>query len=408
MLSKTKVHYGWYICLASFLMMFCTYGLAVNVFSIFLPHIITETNLSKAEGSSIFTVQNVAILLAMLLAGKYYKKLGLRYGSSLAIFFIAIGYFIYANAHSLYAFYFGASLVGFGYGMGSMIPISILLNNWFNDKRAFALGLAASGSSFSALIMPTPLTILMETYNLYVTFFVQGILVLIISIILFIVIRDTPAECNLTPYQNGKSAKNNYVILDKKNDMHGGSYVMALIALFIFGGVSMGSFAHFAVHYSNLGYSNIIVSAAASVLGLILIGGKCLFGIITDRIGSLKSTYIFTAVWMFGFFLTANAGISVYVLFLCPIIIGLSGSLGSMGPTVWAQSLSSKKNLTRTISHFQIATMAGGIICTLLPGIIADYTGSYSLAFILFILMLAIVLVLIKHLYGKVEKANKN
>ncbi|MGI6748784.1 MAG: MFS transporter [Anaerovoracaceae bacterium] len=107
------------------------------------------------------------------------------------------------------------------------------------------------------------------------------------------------------------------------------------------------------------------------------------------------------------FFLTANAGISVYVLFLCPIIIGLSGSLGSMGPTVWAQSLSSKKNLTRTISHFQIATMAGGIICTLLPGIIADYTGSYSPAFILFILMLAIVLVLIKHLYGKVEKANK-
>lgn len=186
--------------------------------------------------------------------------------------------------------------------MGSMIPISILLNNWFNDKRAFALGLAASGSSFSALIMPTPLTILMETYNLYVSFFVQGILVLIISIILFIVIRDTPAECNLTPYQNGKSTKNNYVILDKKNDMHGGSYVMALIALFIFGGVSMGSFAHFAVHYSNLGYSNIIVSAAASVLGLVLIGGKCLFGIITDRIGSLKSTYIFTAVWMFGFF----------------------------------------------------------------------------------------------------------
>lgn len=368
MTKKTKVHYGWYICLASFLMMFCTYGLAVNVFSIFLPHIITEVNLSKAEGSSIFTVQNIAILLAMLLAGKYYKKLGLRYGSSLAIFSIAIGYFVYTNAHSLNAYYLGASLVGFGYGMGGMIPVSILLNNWFNDKKASALGLAASGSSFSSLIMPTPLTILMETYNLYVSFFVQGILVLIISIVLFFIIRDTPAECKLTPYQDGKCAKDNDVIADNKNEIHGLTFITALFALFIFGGVSMGSFAHFAVHYSNLGYSNIIVSAAASVLGLVLMAGKCLFGIITDRIGSLKSTYIFTAVWMFGFFLTANAGISILILFLCPIIIGLSGSIGSMGPTVWAQSLSSKNNLTRTIRYFQIATMAGGIVCTLLPG----------------------------------------
>lgn len=404
MLSKIKVHYGWYICLASFLMMFCTYGLAINVFSVFLPHIITEHNMTKAEGSSIFTVQNITIILAMCFANKYYKKLGLKVGSSLAIFLIGVAYFIYANSHSLYAFYLGASLVGFGYGMGSMIPVSILINNWFDDKRAFALGLAASGSSFAALIMPTPLTILMEAYNLYVSFFVQGILVFIIAIILFIVIRDTPDKYkNLTPYRDGKSKLSNtkYVEVDKKDDLHGLPYVISLMTLFLLGGVSIGSFAHFAVHYSNLGYSNMIVSATASVLGLVLIGGKCLFGIITDRIGSLKSTYIFTAVWMFGLFLTANAGISVYLLFICPIIIGLSGPLSSMGPTVWAQSLSSKENLNRTISHFQIAIMAGGVIFTLLPGIIADHTGSYSSAFILFTLMLAIILVLIKYLYGK-------
>ena len=214
---KKSIHYGWFICFGCFLMIFCTMGIGVNVFSVFLPYVIEVNSLTKIQGSSIIMVENFTSFVAMLLAGKYFNRLGLRFGSTLAIFSVLIAYIIYANSHSAISFCIGAAFVGFGYGAGTMIPASILINNWFTNKKAFALGFAASGSGIATVVMPNIVTSLLEQYGINLAFYFTAACILAITIINIVIIRDNPSDKMLSLYVE-KNINKSYVaeFKDKK------------------------------------------------------------------------------------------------------------------------------------------------------------------------------------------------
>ena len=166
-----------------------------------------------------------------------------------------------------------------------------------------------------------------------------------------------------------------------------------------FGAVVLPANSHLAVYFSTLGYSAILVSTVISLYGLFLTVGKFFYGFVTDKIGGLKSTLIFNIVLMLGFLTTYFAGVHIAMLFTCAVIIGLSFAVGSMATSIWAMDLSSPNRYPTVIRYFQIAFVLGGTIGSILPGIIAEKTGTYSLTFLIYIVILAFVLISIKYLY---------
>ena len=155
-MTRKKIYYGWYVCLAGVMLTFITMGTVSNGFSVFLPYIMDQYGLTHAQTSSLVTIRCLVAFCGMLGVGFYYKKLGLRIGISLAALFAACSFLIFGTADSYPAFCAGATVSGIGYGFGSMIPVSILMNRWFVRHRALALGICACGSATSADCAPIP------------------------------------------------------------------------------------------------------------------------------------------------------------------------------------------------------------------------------------------------------------
>ena len=165
-----KLHYGWSVCLGCAMILFCTSGLAINTFTIYQPFILSQNGFTNTQSSAILTVRSLMCFLSMFLTGPYYRRLSLRTGMSLAGAVTAAGFALFGFARNFPSYCVSAAAVGLGYGLGTMIPIAMLMERWFFRKRTLALGLCSSVTGFSPLGIPTLLIRLIERLGLRAPF----------------------------------------------------------------------------------------------------------------------------------------------------------------------------------------------------------------------------------------------
>ncbi|MFR6379639.1 MAG: MFS transporter [Evtepia sp.] len=168
------VHYGWVVCITCTLLLFITMGTVSNGFSVYLPYIMDERGLTHAQTSSLVTLRCLTAFLAMLTIGWYCKKVSLRLGVSIAACCAGLSYLLYASAQTYPLFCVGAAVSGLSYGFGSMIPVSLLMNRWFDRHRALALSICATGSGIATIVLPPVTTALVEHLTMGTAFRIEG------------------------------------------------------------------------------------------------------------------------------------------------------------------------------------------------------------------------------------------
>ena len=178
-MGMRKIHYGWVICVTCTLLLFVTMGTVSNGFSIYLPYIMAERGLTHAQTSSLVTLRCLVAFVAMLLIGGYYRKVSLRVGTGLAVCCAGLAFWLYSAAETYPLFCVGAAVSGISYGLGSMIPVSILINRWFDQHRALALSICASGSGIATIVLPPVTTHLVERFSMSAAFRMGGAAILV-------------------------------------------------------------------------------------------------------------------------------------------------------------------------------------------------------------------------------------
>ena len=410
---KQKIHYGWVICALCVMTIFCTMGLTSNTFSIYINAFIEENGFSKAQGASLSSMRCVASLIGTVVTGYYYYKLNVRKGMSLAVMMVAFSFFIYSRAHSLSLFYVGAFLAGLGYGLGTMIPITMLINRWFVSRQGFALGFASAGSGLATIISPPFITAALEAGGVKLAATLEGSLILIYSLLMFLLLRNTPEEKGLKPYQT--SQKETAVLKPEeieapasKRPLSRKTDILLLAALFLLGVVTTPSSESLAVHLSTENVTPELTATAVSVYGLFMTAGKFVYGALTDHIGSYRTNYIFTAALALGLLSGFFAGgDNLFCTFLFVALMGFGFSMTTLGLSVWALTFYDGEKATAGVRHFWIATLTGSLAFTSMPGIFADAFGSYRLYYAMSSLLLLLIMGIIQRTYQKYPLADE-
>ncbi|MCI8551649.1 MAG: MFS transporter, partial [Lawsonibacter sp.] len=156
----------WLVCLGGAVMLFSVMGLGSNVYSVYQPYIIAQNGFTNTQAAWIITTRSLFIVLGMLTASGVCLRLGIRRACTGAMLLLALSRFLFGAATSLPAYLGAAAITGLAYGWGGMIPLSLLINNWFRDRNAFALGLASAGSGLATIVLPAPLTWLIQRWGL--------------------------------------------------------------------------------------------------------------------------------------------------------------------------------------------------------------------------------------------------
>lgn len=391
--------YRFTICALSTVMVFVCVGLVSNAFSICLPFIIKVHGFSNTQISLLATMKSVTSLLAMFAADRYYGRLGLKKGIALAMLSASLSFFIYGISSTPLLYCAASALSGISYAMGGMIPASLLIRQWFPLKPAAALGIAASGSGIGSVLGPVTLLFLIENFGLSSAFLAQALAVAAVTLPIVALIREnTPEHTGIETAGVEDFLETEVSSGSSRDCIHGGTLLhnrlsrreqlRILCGSFLIGVLGLTGFNYLSLLYTSAGHSAATVSFFLSLMGILLIAGKCSFGWIADRAGSFRTAALFCLFLCIGQLLCCFAPQSGRLLFgITFLFLGMGLALASVGLSIMASDFCQVGNYATVLKNYQLSYALGGLVSSAVPGMLADRTGSYLPSYILFFIL---------------------
>lgn len=392
-MSSRQALRPWLVCLGGAIMLFSVMGLGSNVYSVYQPYIIAQNGFTNTQASWIITVRSLFIVLGMLTAGWLCARLGVRTAVSAAMVLLALSRFLFGAANTLPLYLAAAAVTGLAYSWAGMIPLSLLINNWFQDRNAFALGLASAGSGLATILVPAPLTWMIQNWGLREAFWAEGAFVLALGVLVRVLVRDDPARLKLEPYyqDGGKKTEHVPVHHPAPQGMSRLYWFLYLTAVFLTGAPTGLGISNVGVLYTTEGYDPGTVAALVSCVGLALMLGKILYGELADRLGGRLASYILYAVALAAYVLLCLApNGSKVCAFAAAALFGLALPLSNVSYSIWAKDFLGDKGFSRGLKWSQSLYALGIVVFGPVPGWLADRTGSYVSSYLLFLGMMAL------------------
>jgi len=398
-----KPHYAWFVCLGGALSLFTVMGLGVNIFSIYQPEIIAFNNFTNAQGSWITTTRSLFILGTLLTVNQLCAKLGLRLVMTLGMALVGLSCFCFGASTSFPMYCASAALTGVGYCLGGMVPLSLIIANWFDSRRGLALGIGAAGSGVSTIFAPAIITRLIQSYGLKPAFFCEGAFILFIAAIGWLLLRTCPGDKGLEPYRVEGD-------VPAAEPVHTGTghgklpIALLLIASFLLGGPLGPAFSHLTVLYTSEGFDSMAVAGLISYMGLAICVSKIVCGQMYDRLGGRLSNTFVLGAYLAGHLLCCLAFTkSLPLAYLAITVFSFGVSVSGVSPAVWARDLAAPADYGRTVRAITTAYTLGMLVMGPIPGIMADRFGSYIPAYLFFAAGQGILTLIIQGIYYKLN-----
>jgi MFS family permease len=382
-----KVHRAWVVLGSSFATLFITYSIRIGAYSVLLPEMIRDFQMTKAQAGMIKSAFSLTYLIFAPLMGGLTDRIGGRKVISFFCLFLGGGTFLMSRADGLALSVIFYSIVGIG-AAATWVPIVTLIQNWFGEKkRGLALGILSPsygiGFGFMGLILP----VLVFEYHWRLGWSILGISGLLLSLINGMFLRDRPEKLGLSPWGelNGtmKSVaapappKMSYLEIWKK-----GRFWMIGLSYFA---ISYGTYTmvDFIVTYGAVELSIPYRTASLFITVLAFSGvvGGVLLMALSDHIGRKKSLMIIQSLVAMGTLFIISVG--DYVPFL---MIGL-GCYGFLYGAIWPMyGACARDYFPKEISGavFGLLTIfygVGAMVSPVLTGYLADVTGTFRWSF---------------------------
>lgn len=417
-------------CFCGVLMLFVNMGILTTSFSNYFPYFRELKGFTNTQVLLLTTVRSVFALISMAFSGQYFRLLDIRKGTILTFLLASFSFFLMAWAPSPVFYYIAAALFGLGYGVGGMIPASILLRRWYSEHSGTPIGIAATGSGIAGMIIPLTITYFTERFGLSAAFAAHAALILLLAFPLMLVTDHpapgtpgTEAAENLTPKKDARAdagevdapeqetrADTKKVPAAGKDSVKNKPLPPRLIAgMLVMGILGFSPAAALPLLFRTTGHDMHTISLLMSSLGFFLIIGKILVGEYADHFGGKSMLRVFGGTFtlsMLLFCLTGRAGFAAdaFALFL----FALGASLASVGISVLASDFTEGREYSEVLKRFQFTYALGGLLTSTLAGMIADATGSYIPAFALFAVFGCFLVVLFLLEYRAMEKRAVN
>ena len=404
--KKTGFHYGWVMAFVGMLAMFFAAGAVSTAFSTISAYIKEVWGISHTESSMLITVRTAGSIVAVALSGIYFKKIPIRWGLGLAMVMGAVG-FAMLLPQNLMIGYVGMFIMGCCRGFGGTVGVAILVNNWFKKYRGTVLSACSLGSGFTSAIFPVLITGIVEKYDLNAALLAISVVFCVIGALCFLLARQSPEEMGLErvgEHEEVNEEKKTIKLADEKYDPSNFHCILMMIACFLVAAFTYTQGSFRTIHLTTLGWDKTTAAVAVSFYGLWVTLGKIPYGPLCDKFSMRKLNIIFVSMSVLTHVCYAFCGDSVLMANIAGILYGLSGPICTIGLQLFGFELAKGGDTVTWIKNYSLIYNIGGLIWTPLTGVIADITGDYSAAYLMYAVCAAIALVLIQISYNGAHK----
>ncbi len=387
---KQKTTYHWLMVGACFLLMAVSIGILVNVFSPLAPRLADYFGANDSSIQLVFMIAVLSNLIGGAVAGRLMAKISMKKLMPIYALIMSVGILgwsqFWTKTPSLGIMYLFSVLAGIGASGISIVPCGILINNWFQEKKGVATGIAFTGSVAGGLLFVELIKYLLvndfiTTAGWQQVYLVLGIFAAAVSIfITLFIVRGTPREKGLLPYgagQNSAEADTALVATGIKlcKFIKTGAFWLLAISGFLIGFSNLGVQNNISLYLEGAGF-NANVAATAFQIGLFVqIFAKFVLGWIYDKKGILfGQLYCLVAFLVCIVIFIFSGGNSNVVL---PYAFGAVFGLVSSMTTVTPPYLTARIVGTRDYATiFGIISLFYGLGVALGPMIVSGLSGS--------------------------------
>lgn len=354
-------------------------GLFINIgiwsVVVVLPEIEREFNSSRASSALPYTFTLAGFAIGNFVIGSIVDRIGIAKATIYASLLVSSNFLLCSLSDSLLIITSSHFFLGLGTAVG-FGPLIADITHWFVKRRGIAVAIIASGNYLSGVVWSPLIGIMLSSFTWRDIYLSIAIVLPTIAI----------------PFAFLLLNKTTKIKSDTENDFYANNTKLVKISggrlQFLLGMAGIGCCiamampqVHIVAYCVGLGFGATI---GASMLSVMLASGiisRIMFGLCADRIGSLNTLILSSALQMISliFFIPFDGMISLFVV---SAIFGLSqGGIVPSYALVVRHFLPAREAGQR-IGIVLMLTIFGMAIGGWMSGFIFDQTGSYKMAFL--------------------------
>lgn len=297
-MKKEKLHEAWLVLLGVILIRGFAGGGLNTVSALFLSPVTTELGVGIGSLSIYLSITSVVTVLFLPIAGRLINRYDIRVMALAGVFLQALSFAGFGLLNGVYGWY----LLAVPYAMGATILANllgpILINRWFARNTGLMLGIQMTFVGlFSAVFQPLTSNLIAISGWRRAYFVLGGTVLAVVLLSIFLFLRNRPQDKGILPYGQeevpGKSAQTAagaQINIDEAAALHSASFYLLLLFMTAITGVGVFS-QHIPTYGGILGYSLRKTGTALAFASVGSAVGSIAIGMISDRIGALKTCY---------------------------------------------------------------------------------------------------------------------
>lgn len=380
---KPRFFYGYVIVIAAFCIQMVAWGVFVT-FGIFFNPLLDEFGWSRATISAAASINMVSIGFIGIIAGRLNDRFGPRTIIVICGFFFSLGCLLMSQIETIWQLLlFYGVMIGVGIS-GVDVPLLSTIARWFVMRRGIMSGIIKVGAGVGMLIMPPVANWLIFTYGWRTSYFILGVIVLVIMVAFALLLKRDPSQVGQLPDGEEKVDTVDSSLTDREFSLQKAIHVRQfwmICAIYFFGlFCARAVVVHIAPHAVDLGVSTTNAANVLAAIGGTGIVGRLIFGSVGDRVGNRLAIIICTFILAASFWWLQFAR-ELWMLYLFTSLYGFAhgGFFTLMSPWVAELFGMSSHGVIFGIAFF--SGTIGGTIGPVLTGHIFDMTAGYQSAF---------------------------
>ena len=375
---------AWMLAGALFFSLFFLWGTAYNCFPIFLPSMIKQFHLTRGQVGLVPAAQAIAAGVFGIFIGWLLDRVPAQIVMAVGAVLTALGIVMMSRAASLNGLLAGSVVTGVGLIASTILPATMVISNWFGERRGTALGLTTAGMELGGMVITMVAGYLIVAHGWRFAYAALAIpLVVIVAPLYLIFVRTRPKQAApsgriRTP--GPAEAASALPGLEVNEALRTRAFWMLVVLQFCYTFSVGGSFIHLVQYLIGIGYTQAAGTMVVSFsLGLALIG-KPAMGVLGDRIGGKNALALCLLIGGVNtaFLLLAR---TFWVLVVFTFVGGVTGSAPvALGPLVQVETLGLRR-YGSIAGLLGIAFTLGATMGPPIVGKLADATGTYTLSF---------------------------
>ena len=368
---------AWIIAAGLFMSLFFLWGGGYNTSPIFLDALLKAFGWSHSTVSWMPAVLVLAVGIMGPIAGWLLDRFDARIVMGAGAALTGASFIAASQANTFTQLLCAYVLVGVGLGASSWLPASVIIANWFGERRGTALGIATAGMESGGMVMALTVGYIIAHHSWRAAYFALSIPMLVLVLpFLALVVRGRPEE---TASRKAEESHTPLQGLEPAEAIRTRVFWMLIIAQLAWG-LSAGAVIHIVAYLNGIGYTLQFATMAFSVLAGLAALGKPTMGVLGDHMGGKNALGTALLMLAISHMLVLGAR-HEWLLALYLLVLGVSvASPVALVPLVLAEAVGMRRfgTIFGWVQGFGTLGLFGG---PLIAGRLYDLTHSYTASF---------------------------